>query len=802
MRTTARYRSLIYALASAGSALRTLSFAPLRRWRVARIIAKSGVFNTDWYLRSYPDVAAAGIDPVHHYIAHGAAEGRKPAPSVDTRGYLSANPDVAAGGMDPLLHYILHGRAEGRRINSFSRVENTKQVPSSPALPPVLEFGTKTNTWSDYPVLAHQIAAVRDQARQQFQPKPRALIRVGPDDPIAFAQKIKLATLQGEPLVSIVVPVYDAAQHALECLASIAAHSGDTAYEVIVIDDASSEQTMRILSSVRNLTYIRNETNIGFIKSCNRASKQARAQHIVLLNSDTQVCAGWLDALLRCFTEEQNVGAAGAKLIFPDGRLQEAGALINRDGTATLIGLFDDPNLPRYNRRREVAYCSGACLMVQTEAFRALGGFDEVFAPAYCEDADLCFRLRAAGLRVIYCPDAVVVHHLSVSVNSVSNDYKTFLAIRNQQRFCERWQQEIDSANRVRVLAFYLPQFHPIPENDLWWSKGFTEWRNVVKARPNFEGHEQPRLPADLGFYDLRVAAVMDEQAKLAKQYGIHGFCFYYYWFNGRRILELPLERLLQTEKQDIPFCIAWANENWTRRWDGRDHDILLAQRHSLQDDEAVIRDMIRYLRHPNYIRVNGRRLLVVYWPSKFPDSVRTTEVWRNVCREEGLGEIYLAMVGSFEHASCRDDPADLGFDAIIEFPPHGTPAPMDPPGRSNPNFEGVVHNYREIVLKYTERELPRHVMFRGVMPGWDNTPRNQNNPGVFFHSSPGAYQAWLEAVMKDARETNYGDEQLVFVNAWNEWAEGAYLEPDARFGHQFLEATRNAHDAWMTPQR
>src|SRR5215469_15448600 len=216
------------------------------------------------------------------------------------------------------------------------------------------------------------------------------------------------------------------------------------------------------------------------------------------------------------------------------------------------------------------------------------------------------------------------------------------------------------TAESVRAIAFYLPQYHPIPENDSWWGKGFTEWFNVTKAKPNFAGHEQPKLPADLGYYDLRLGSVMEAQAALAQRYGIYGFCYYYYWFGGKRLLEQPLEQMLATGKPDLPFCLAWANENWTRRWDGQDQEILVAQKHSRDDDLAVIADMMRYMRQAKYIRVNGRPLLIVYRPTVFPNIFDTTALWRAECRRQGLGEIYLAMVDSFGQTKRLRHPQDL----------------------------------------------------------------------------------------------------------------------------------------------
>jgi GT2 family glycosyltransferase len=657
------------------------------------------------------------------------------------------------------------------------------------------------DAWLDAASLSRQMSDARRRRIEAFEPTAVAMIRCPPDRE-AFAAALALPPPPDAPDVSIILPVYNGATYVLECLASLARHRQQASFEVILIDDASDTETEALTRLAPNIRLMRNETNLGFLRTCNRALEQAKGRYTVFLNSDTQVQAGWLDALLRPFEEERDVGAVGPKLVYPNGRLQEAGGLINRDATATLVGLFDDPSRPRYNRRREVDYSSGACLAVRTDVLRELGGFDPAFAPAYCEDSDLCFRLRARGLRIIYEPRAVIAHHLSVSSDRLSGSYKRDLAVRNQQKLFERWSEEIDKLNDVRVIALYLPQFHPIPENDLWWGKGFTEWSNVAKATPNYLGHCQPNVPADLGFYDLRLAEALEAQASLARRYGIHGFCFYYYWFGGRRLLEQPLERLLASGKPDFPFCIAWANENWTRHWDGKDREILLGQHYSVEDDTAIIADMARYLRHPNYIRVSGRPLLIVYRPTLLPDPRATADLWRAECRRNGVGEIYLAVVDSFNQIAEFAHPRDIGFDAVIEFPPHNVTEQMDPPGPVvNPRFEGVVQDYRRVAMRFAGRELPDYPFLRTVMPRWDNTPRQQDRPHIFAAATPGAYQAWLESALQDARETCFGDERLVFVNAWNEWAEGAYLEPDRAFGHGFLEATRNGLDRWLRPR-
>lgn len=341
------------------------------------------------------------------------------------------------------------------------------------------------------------------------------------------------------------------------------------------------------------------------------------------------------------------------------------------------------------------------------------------------------------------------------------------------------------------LVAFYLPQFHTFPENDAWWGKGFTEWRNVTRALPQFEGHIQPRLPADLGFYDLRNPQVMRDQARLAAEYGIGAFCFYYYWFSGRTLMEDPLRQWLADDSIELPFCLCWANENWARRWDGRDEDILIGQQHSAEDDLAFIAHVAPYLRDRRALKVEGRPMLLVYRPHLLPDAGATTERWRRWCRDNGVGEIHLAYVQGFE----RPDPRDIGFDAAVEFPPNMS----NPRSLSaqqwllNPAFNGDVRDWRELATEIASRPLPDYPLYPGVNPGWDNEARRSGRGRVYLHASPRGYRDWLRTTIHERLSAAPQAQRMVFINAWNEWAEGAVLEPDARLGHAWLQATRDA---------
>ncbi|QEY11314.1 glycoside hydrolase family 99-like domain-containing protein [Cellvibrio sp. KY-YJ-3] len=612
-------------------------------------------------------------------------------------------------------------------------------------------------------------------------------------------KSIALPTLTDHPLVSIILPVYNNIKLTLECILSIQKYTdSSTSYEIIVTDDASTDETNHLLEKLANIKYIRNENNLGFLRNCNKALEHAQGEYIVYLNNDIQVSKDWLKNLHATFNVHPRVGAVGPKFIYPSGHLQEAGASFNFDGTSTMIGLNENPDQDRFSYTRRVDYVSGACLMLRTDLAKKLGGFSEEFLPCYCEDSDLCLRIEREGYFIYFNPSAVLIHHLSKTTAAVDNSFKMKCINNNVQKINELWKDRLQKNINPRIITFYLPQFHPFPENDKWWGSGFTEWTNVTKAKPNFINHYQPRFPADLGYYDLRLPEVMAAQAELAKKYGVGAFCFYYYWFDGKRLLERPIEQLLQNKDIEMPFCVCWANENWTRRWDGQDHEVLMAQAHSPSDDRAVILDLIRYFKDHRYITIDGRPLIVIYRVTLFPDFKATAALWREVCREEGIGEIYIAMVESFDLVHAKTNPKQFGCDAAVEFPPQGLAEQKPPSGEIiNPDFAGHVADYRELAIRYATREQPPYTRFMSAMPGWDNSARRQNNSFCFENATPGVFQAWLESILEQTRLQYSGDERIVFVNAWNEWAEGAYLEPDKRFGHTYLEAVRNAVDAY-----
>ncbi len=365
------------------------------------------------------------------------------------------------------------------------------------------------------------------------------------------------------------------------------------------------------------------------------------------------------------------------------------------------------------------------------------------------------------------------------------------------------------SGTQVRLIAFYLPQYHPIPENDRWWGTGFTEWRNVSRAQPLYEGHYQPHLPGQLGFYDLRLQGVLEQQAAMARAAGIEGFCFWHYWFNGKLLLEQPVVRMLESGTPDFPFCFAWANENWTRRWDGQESEVLISQSYGgTGDDRNHFEWLVRAFRDHRYMKVDGRPLLAIYRPLDLPDAPATVQLWSRLAAENGLPRPFLVAIhtnfdnGDFLRAS--------GFDAELIFQPNSRgsyqriqrlnlerhslfPLLYSEEIRAAREKGATVCDYDDAWPIFASAAASLPSAYPCVVPSWDNTSRRANYGAfVLGHATPASYERWLRWEIARSRNRP-ADQRIVFINAWNEWAEGNHLEPDLRFGLAYLEATRRA---------
>jgi hypothetical protein len=348
-----------------------------------------------------------------------------------------------------------------------------------------------------------------------------------------------------------------------------------------------------------------------------------------------------------------------------------------------------------------------------------------------------------------------------------------------------------------RLIAFYLPQFHPTPENDKFWGKGFTEWTNTAKAKPRFPGHYQPHVPADLGFYDLRVPETRRAQADLARQYGIEGFCHYHYWFgSSRRILERPTDEMISSGDPDFPFCLCWANETWSGVWHGAENRILIEQEYpGVADEELHFANLLPAFQDLRYMRIDGKPIFVIYRPFKLIDAPAVIARWQKMARDAGLPGLYFVGVCS----QGTGDPESFGFDASI----YNSNAPLRPWGSWKRPFEflknalmrrlGIptIVSYAKAIKYFFPDHLPAG-RFPSVINGWDNTPRSGERGLVLTGATPALYAVALRKAFDLTRtKADSDDQRLIFLKSWNEWAEGNHLEPDLASGHVYLEVIR-----------
>lgn len=349
----------------------------------------------------------------------------------------------------------------------------------------------------------------------------------------------------------------------------------------------------------------------------------------------------------------------------------------------------------------------------------------------------------------------------------------------------------------IKPIAFYLPQFHKIKENDEWWGDGFTDWTSCKRAKPIYEGHWQSRKPhPDIGYYDLLDVDSLRKQASIARRHGIYGFCFYYYNFSGKKILEKPIDLFLENKDIDINFCLCWANENWSRRWDGSDEEVLLAQKYNKEDDINVIKDLSRYIKDERYIRYEGKPVVLVYRKSHLKNPKDLTDKWRKWCRDNNIGEIFLISVQTYQDYT---NPLTYGFDAASEMPAHLANPKFNclvSPNSLPNDFLGTINcyeTYAKGIISLRKEIAPDYKLFRTVSLKFDNTGRKPHSPHIFTHFSQDAFYEWVCDSIDHARKELPLNSRFVFINAWNEWAEGTYIEPDMRYGYAHLNTITRA---------
>jgi lipopolysaccharide biosynthesis protein len=726
------------------------------------------LFDSDWYLATNPDVAKAGINPLVHYLRCGAMKGRAPHPRFDTAWYLKTNPDVAANGLNPLVHYLLRGRLEGRaphpQFCDVSSLENKSEIADKGSGPPADQIASTS-------------AAPTAARRRVHAPDLFELRGLKPRGRIAVVLHLFDASLWGEM------------QQAIERIS----HPFDLF--VSVVQGFSEHMSAEITQAFPNayvFVFEDHGRDIGAFLVFLQSGVLFRYDFICKLHTKRsphrQDGDGWrqwlikgvlgssdlVDQIVSNFQSNPDLG-----IVVADGNIYRGHEhwISNEKRLSELlprIGISPDV--------RDRSFPGGSIFWIRSFLLRTLAGanisIDDFEPEPLRNDGSLGHAIeRMFGL---ICEDAgmQVIEH---------------------SRLAPITQPPAPSSWKVNIVAFYLPQYHPVPENNNWWGAGFTEWTNVSTAKPLFPNHRQPRLPGDLGFYDLRLPEIREAQAELGRRYGVTAFCYYYYWFNGRRILERPLDEVLTTAKPDFPFLICWANEPWTRNWDGLSQNVLLPQAYELGWTRRFARDIAPLLHDARYFRLDGKPMLLIYRIGHIPEPERSIRELRLALSQEGISELHIgaAWVWFPEDDELPINPSNLGLDSYFEFPPHMCPNQVFQPNPARPfnELSGKIYDYNRTVTAAimklgapTEGEL-----HRGVMAGWDNTARRGAAAHIFHGATPTSFRRWLRATV--AHERQHGGERVVFIVAWNEWAEGTYLEPDRDFGCGWLEAVASATD-------
>lgn len=689
------------------------------------LLKKSPFFDADWYLKEYPDVAITGMDPATHYLRLGAKLERNPSPYFDAKYYLEANRDVKLAGINPLLHYIQHGQKEGRAV---AAIANRIQP----------EYQSATTTFKIHASRSPKVPADLFNLRAKYS-RENNLIVLFAKDIVDFRKAIKLADHFSENF------------NVIALIPSVFQYN-----EMAVIESAHKEidvVTFSIGNQIYALLRLINGDIFYSSTSC------------FLINFEEGVERG-LTTKMQCAVD-----------FFSKKQAHNFGVICNSYSPDQPL-LSDAVNSKTESLLKKV----GSSLLPEAGATISLS---------------LCY-INPLILKAIRALVADPIAFGSNNQNDGLNFFKTLLLSTAYEgsleinAFDAVELQSNTSSKKIRSIAFYLPQFHVTPENDKWWGKGFSEWHNVVRARPLFQNHYQPRIPADLGFYDLSSTETQIKQAELAKRFNIDGFCYYYYWFDGQKVLNKPIENMLANKSVDMPFCICWANENWSRNWDGQNRHVLLSQSYSEETNRALIHEFIEYMKDPRYIRHEGKPVLVVYRIKIIPEWKKTARMWREECRKAGIGEIHLCSV-RFGLEGLEGDPEFHSLDSYVSFPPHELKFEDHRSQVSNlvKDFGGTLYSYDAAMKSDIERYAKGYPwpIHRGAMMGWDNTARRLKDSRIFFGCTPLKFRRWLKAIKEQENLFNPSSESLLFINAWNEWAEGTTLEPDQRFGTSYLDA-------------
>jgi len=742
-----------------------------------KAILENNLFDVGYYLKNSVDILRSGQDPLLHYLYHGYKEGRNPNSDFDGEYYLYNHGDVKKSGLNPLVHYSLYGLREGRLMGDFVK-------------------------------------------KQKTEPKPK---------------------------VSIITASYNYA-HLIENAINSVINQTYNNWELIIVDDGSEDNSTEIIrkytKKYSNIKLYQHNGNVnkGLKETIILGLKYSKGEYIAFLESDDWLENNYLDEKIRVIEQNPDV-----KFIFNDVNP------FSQDENFDLTWYTNYLKEQRTILRNEQMPCNCekyfvkhnfiptfSCVFVEKNLLLSCD-FNTPSDPAL----DYWLFKQLASKTDFYYVNKKLTHwmmHKDSYINEifipvdefsgfgveepvliesklvqVENELKTTLKKldnfeKQNNAFVESLYRNnpnqnsncyVEKSNRhfqrrqadVKLIAFYLPQFHTIKENDEWWGKGFTEWTNVTKAQPTFLGHYQPHLPDELGFYDLSDDEVMHKQIVMAKKYGLYGFCFHYYWFSGKRLLEKPIFNFLNNKELDFPFMLCWANESWRNTWTCTEGEVLMPQNFEADDYLKFIQDIMPFFKDERYIKIDNKPVLIVYRPHFFSKEQFTAaiKIWRDYVKKEGFDDLYVMNTRTSGGLDLK--PVEWSIDATVEFPPNDM---VQVPNNDeihilNPDFKGRIFNLPKSIDKTINSPPVDYTIYKTVFPSWDNTARRDDLAQIFIGSSPEVYKKWLLHCIKYAQKNFKEENRFVFINAWNEWAEADYLEPDRKYGFAYLEATLDA---------
>ncbi len=797
----------------------------IQKKRLKRQLIDCGLFDTHYYQQNYPDVAAAGLDPFDHFHEFGWKEGRNPTASFSVDGYLQRYPDVRLLGVNPLIHYLRHGYHEGRMVPTV----NGGAVRLDPGLPSTGQAKRLARLLMSDPSLIGKFAheARRGGVRHAIELARSKAQRASVLPAACSEASIKLASDEYD--IYRVVPFYLNPYHQEElafpalsvgihlhlfytdmvdqCLGYLRNIPLPFDLYISVPDQAAEadwETRFRSgLPLVRQIVIERVPNRGRDLAPLIIQFGQKLAEYDVVAHFHTkksphkETLEGWFDAIMGALCGSRsgvsqilNLLGGDGKVVYPAGNhvahWDNTGWSDNEEIAQALLNKHTRLDIASF---RVTEFPQGSMFWGKGSALRE-------FLTLPLEYQEFAEEPIAA--------DATLAHALErlILVLGTQHDGRNYriesqsLSREPQQYFEEQYDFSGELVHdSIKVLAYYLPQFHPTPENDEWHGKGFTEWHKVGAANPLFEGHYQQHVPhPDIGYYHLDSPAQLKLQAEMMRQAGVNGLIFYHYWFSGKLILEKPAQMLLDNPEIDMPFSFCWANENWTRRWDGNEKEILLGQVYSPEDALAFIRYLIPFFQDERYIKVEGRPVLFVYRPSAMEYVDDYLRIWREECELSGLPAPY--VVATLTRGAVS--PQHYGMDAAVERVLNDWTggAVEDIRHQLNPYgpVNGSVLDYSEVADHYMHKTLDNdYVLFRSLVPTWDNTARYGTEAILLHRFTTTKFQEWLEHLIRYSLKELPADRRFVVVNAWNEWAEGAHLEPDMRFGYGYLNSIGRA---------